>query len=251
MVDWLALALPGLVEEAPLNEARSLHQLQGIDLEVDALTQELEVIQAQIGETEELMDARQRLDEVRRRLHELQSSQQELEWDAQRLGDKIAQEEARLYRGQGRGPRELDAIRREVEHLKRSRAEIEDRTLEVMADVEQTQGELGARQAELARITSEWEAQQRELAERQSEAIARLAQLNQDRRAIASTLPASLLATYEDLRRTKRGRAIARIERNTCQGCHISLPMTIVHRARAGRELVHCPSCGRLLFAER
>lgn len=234
-----------------MNEARTLYQLQTIDLEVDALTQEIEGVEARIGETEGLAGARQQLDDIRRKLHELQTAQQELEWEVERLSEKIGREEGRLYRGQVRNPKELDALRRDVENLKRNRSEVEDRILEVMAEVEQTQAEAEASQKELGRIVGEWEEEQRMLADRQAELAARLVQLRQGRQASAAVVPAGLLAAYEDLRRTKRGRAVARIERNTCQGCHISLPMSIVQHARTGRELVYCPSCGRVLFAER
>jgi len=56
------------------------------------------------------------------------------------------------------------------------------------------------------------------------------------------------LSLYETLRREKRGRAVSRIERATCLGCRIALPMGVVQHVRAGRELVFCPSCGRVLY---
>ena len=234
-----------------MNETRTLHQLQTIDSEVDALTQESANVQARIGETAELLEARQRLDDARQRLHNHQTAQREQEWQVDILTEKTTKEEDRLYRGQIHSSRELESIRKEVEILKGSRRKLEDAILDLMVEVEQMQAEVASQQAELARVSAEWEDNQRTLAERQAQVEARLAELGRARKALASTLGADVLATYEDLRRMGRGRAVARIERNTCQGCRISLPMSIVQHVRAGRELVHCPSCRRVLFAER
>jgi len=38
------------------------------------------------------------------------------------------------------------------------------------------------------------------------------------------------------------------VEQGLCQGCRISLPMSIVQKARAGVGLVQCVSCERILL---
>ena len=44
-----------------------------------------------------------------------------------------------------------------------------------------------------------------------------------DRAALLPTMPGNLLPLYESLRKGKGGRAIAIVERGTCQGCRLSL----------------------------
>jgi predicted nucleic acid-binding Zn-ribbon protein len=41
---------------------------------------------------------------------------------------------------------------------------------------------------------------------------------------------------------------VAVVERGLCQGCRISLPMSVVQKARAGAGLVKCVSCERILL---
>jgi predicted nucleic acid-binding Zn-ribbon protein len=41
---------------------------------------------------------------------------------------------------------------------------------------------------------------------------------------------------------------MARLDRNLCLGCRISLPVSTVNRARAGAVVVQCPNCERILF---
>jgi uncharacterized protein len=232
-----------------MNEARTLDQIQGVDLEIDGLGQELASARSQVGETEELRGARERLDDARKRFHELEASQRELEAEVEDAAEKIGVEERKLYQGQNRSPRELSGIQREVDNLKKARRATEDRLLDVMDLLEHSQAELEAQEKALATVTAEWETGQADLKVRETELEARLAERKQARAKVAATVPPSTLATYERLRRDRGGRGIARIERNACQGCRITLPTSIVAHARLGRELVTCPSCGRILVA--
>ena len=72
-------------------------------------------------------------------------------------------------------------------------------------------------------------------------------QLEATRNLRTKDMDASSLGLYENLRRVKQGRGVARIERGTCQGCRLSLPTHLVQRVRTGGLLVQCPSCERIL----
>lgn len=236
------------MSQTPASDVRALYQLQLLDLDVDATVEELAAIEARIGETEELSATRRDLDDSRRLLQDLESTRLDLDLEARQVGEKLVSEERRLYQGQVRNPKELESLRREVESLRRQRREIEDRELDVMARIEPLEEAVEKASADLERITAEWEAEQRALAELQSVAEARLAGLRQKRRAKAAAHPAGILALYEDLRRGKRGRAVASVERSTCMGCRVVVPQVLAQRARSGRDLVYCPSCGRILY---
>jgi len=233
-----------------MNEARALDHLQSVDLEIDALNQELVDVRGRVGETEELRTAREGLDAARKRIHQLESAQRELEGAIEDAAEKIQSEEKKLYQSGNRSPRELTGIQREVEILKRDRRATEDRVLDIMDQLERSQADLDAQEKALATITAGWQADQEGLKSREVELSARLVERKQDRDRSAATVPSSVLATYESLRRNGGGRGVARIERNACQGCRITLPTSVVAHARLGRELVSCPSCGRILVAD-
>jgi predicted nucleic acid-binding Zn-ribbon protein len=46
----------------------------------------------------------------------------------------------------------------------------------------------------------------------------------------------------------RQGRAVAKVERGMCGGCRISLPMTVLQKARSGLDVVQCVSCERILY---
>jgi predicted nucleic acid-binding Zn-ribbon protein len=41
---------------------------------------------------------------------------------------------------------------------------------------------------------------------------------------------------------------VAHVERGMCKGCRITLPMSVLQKARAGVGLVQCVSCERILL---
>jgi uncharacterized protein len=233
-----------------MNEARTLDQLQAIDLEIDALNQELESVQSQFGETDDLRRARAKVDEMHKRLHQLETAQRELEYESEDIAQKVKTEEAKLYQGRSRSPKELAGIQHEVEHLKGNRLAVEDRLLDLMDQYEKAQAEAAVDGQAASATTVDWEASQAALTGRQADLVARLADRKQARAKVVAIVPPSTLTTYETLRRNRAGRGVSRIERNACQGCRITLPTSIVTHARLGRELIFCPSCGRILVAD-
>jgi predicted nucleic acid-binding Zn-ribbon protein len=87
-----------------------------------------------------------------------------------------------------------------------------------------------------------------DLTKRRSDLEKAIADLEAGQKTLHSRIPADTLALYEALRKRRQGRAIARIERNSCGGCRISLPVDTITNVRRGAGLVQCPSCERILY---
>jgi hypothetical protein len=107
----------------------------------------------------------------------------------------------------------------------------------------------GAKQA-LSRLEEARPAQEVEWREASACLRDELAVMALEREEVLPLVAANLLPMYESLRKTKGGRAVARVERNLCAGCRLSLPTGDVQKARASLGTVLCSSCGRILYAE-
>ncbi len=57
-----------------------------------------------------------------------------------------------------------------------------------------------------------------------------------------------LLKRYEEIRARAGGVGIAKIEGNSCGGCHMTLPATLVKAVRDNAQAQTCENCGRLLL---
>ena len=58
-----------------------------------------------------------------------------------------------------------------------------------------------------------------------------------------------LLATYEPLRTSLGGVAVARLHGARCEGCHLEIPSAELEELRRAPadQAVHCPECLRIL----
>jgi uncharacterized protein len=234
-----------------MSEAQLLFQLQVIDLESEEVSQSIQAIEEQLGETEELVSARQALTDAQDQLKQQQSAIQELEWELQTMTGKLKELETKLYAGSVKNSKELGNMEREVKLLREKKSHTEDSILELMDAVETSQELAHAAKAVFAEVESAWERGQALLREEQSKLNARLEELNRSRQALGRNFRPETMVIYDDLRANKRGRAVARVEQNTCQGCRITLPTNEVQMARSSPRLVFCSSCGRILLATR
>ena len=232
-----------------MSDLQLLHQLQELDLQIEAQNRALREIETVLGDSDELAAALSRVKQLQDLLHDQQRQVRELEWSAEEIGRHAREDEEKLYGGKIRNPKELDGLQRDLEQRKARRREVEDHELQLMADVEATQAELQRAQDDLTVVRDAFEAKHGELVDQLAHLKERAAEIDAERSRVAASIAPVNVAQYEQLRREKRGRAISKVERSTCQGCRIALPMGIVQRVRAGRDFVFCPSCGRILYA--
>jgi len=232
-----------------MTSAGDLLALQEIDLTRDARRALIADIEYRLGETEDLIAARDQVQTAEVTLEALQRRQRELDAQIEDLDAKIRPLETRLYDGSVRNPKELTDLQRDVESLKARRGRLDDEALNNMDAIETGQGALAEARRTLAAVEAAWRSDQEELREEKSRAERESASLEDERRRRTAGMDAGSLGAYETLRAHKQGRAVARIERGGCQGCRISLPTHIVQRVRAGEALVNCPSCERILVS--
>lgn len=232
-----------------MSDLQLLHQLQELDLRIEAQNRALQEIEAALGAPSELAEARARVTRSKELLHERQQQLRELEFDVEEINRHAQQDEQKLYGGTIHNPKELDGLRRDLEQRQMRRKELEDHELQVMASVESVQADLQRVQENLVEVQAAADAKQVDLLARQAEVKEQVAGSNADRARLAALIAPANLLQYEQLRHDKRGRAVSKVERSTCQGCRIALPMGLVQRVRAGRDFVFCPSCGRILYA--
>jgi uncharacterized protein len=228
--------------------ARKLHQLQLLDTERDAAAQRLTDIEASLGETEDLVHAREAIAETTAALDRLRSRLRALELDVAAVSDKLRANQERLYGGRVRNPKELSGLQEEAAALRRRRSDLEDQQLEIMIDIEAQEAELAERQARHLQIESSWRQEQESLETEQAQLRAGLVGLDREIGKGRARLRASDLALYDDLRRRLGGRAVAQLRGGICQVCGVDLPTGLAREIERGEGLHYCPTCNRLLY---
>lgn len=231
-----------------MSKGRQLFELQEVDLEIDVKRETLSQVMGHLGESEVLDQARLSLSCDEERLAELERSQRELEREVEDLRAKATASEEKLYGGTVKNPKELASLQEQVVNLQRKMRERDDKTLDIMTQVDTMQQKVSLKRGEVAKIEEDWQAEQASLSQQQAELGAALSTLEQKGKDLAARLDAESLELYQALRRKRQGRAVAKVEQGMCQGCRIALPMSELQRARIGQELVQCSSCERILY---
>ena len=234
-----------------MNRSHLLYRLQTIDLEIGNGQRRLGEVEAGLGESAELRQARQAVQKAEDELSRWRTTLRDLELEARSLTAKIPSAEERLYSGRVTNPKELANLQDEVSYLKRRRGELEDRQLEAMVEVEEYEAEVDSKKASLAQIEAEWSQAQKRLTEERSELEERLTHLEEERVKMEGMIGPEDLTLYGELRGRKGGQAVALLKEGVCQACRVTLPTSQVQQVRSRDSLSFCSSCQRILCAER
>ena len=76
----------------------------------------------------------------------------------------------------------------------------------------------------------------------------RLEELNRERADLEGKIDEDLLGLFERLFKSKGDAAVVAIEHGVCTGCHMKVTSATAASARAGKEIVSCENCGRILY---
>ena len=233
-----------------MTTVKQLYALQEIDLDLDRVYRALEQVEGEmeigvsIGNLEAtLQDEVERLQEV-----ELRQRDNQLESEARRGRSEVL--ETQLYDGSLINARDLEALQLEAANVRHLLEQDEALSLELSIQFEESQTRCAGLTQELKDIKGRWEAQQVELNKRFTGLRSEQTEYEKQRESLASRFDPATLQRYEALRKSKGGRAVAKVERDLCQGCRMSLPTQLRQRVKSGRQAVNCSSCGRMLFVE-
>jgi predicted nucleic acid-binding Zn-ribbon protein len=226
-----------------------LFDLQEIDLEIDARRAAINEAESRLGESEEVEAAAGAVAEREAEVEEIRKKLKASEWEVDDLTNRIKPLEKKLYDGSVHIPKELASIEEDVRSLQARKRVLEDRELDVMSALEEAERALAAAKAEHASLAAAWEAEQQRLKKEKEALTAEVAEFEDRRVAQRSRIDGEALALYDGLRAKHQGRAVAKVERGTCGGCRISLPMSLLQKARGGSDvIVQCSSCERILY---
>ena len=229
---------------------KRLYALQELDWGLSASEVSLAEVRARLEDDSELVAARTRLDHLVADLDKRTPLRRELESSLAQQEERLQASEKRLYGGGVTNAREHSAAEEEKKLLQEQRSATEDKMLEMMVEIEELQVSRDAATERLSRLEAERETEYTDLLERQDALVAKLDELRLARSELTPDVPAATLSVYESLLRTRKGHAVAKVERGLCQGCRLALPTMEQQRARSYQGVVQCSSCQRILYFE-
>jgi uncharacterized protein len=232
-----------------MSAALGLYRLQQVDSQIDQIQVRLKAIQQTLENDVVLRAANEHLTTADGNYKDAERSLKLRESEVEKQQIKIQQTEASLYGGKVHNPKELQDLQKDIVSLKRHLETLEERQLEAMLAVEEAEKDLQTAKTDLEHVQSNLKEQNKDLT-KESETLHReLERLNSERQAVVTDIASQALNVYDQLRKQKRGIAITTVTDNSCEACGTTLTASQQQTARSTSQLFHCPTCGRILFA--
>ncbi len=231
--------------------AAALYQLQQLDLELERLAAEQQVVVKSLRGNASLQELRIELNSAQQQLRSRLQAQKEAEWALEELTRRLGAQEQRLYSGMVSNPKELNALQQEIQHLRTQQGRQEDTYLEVMEATESLQEESRRKAETLQQAEEAWTRESATMLARRDQLEVRKQELQARRTQMLTSIDAGFISRYEAMRRAKQGRAISKVEQNSCQWCRVILTPSELQRVRVSSQLQTCTNCGRILYYDR
>lgn len=229
----------------------ALLELQAHDVAIVRLQKELD----EMPEKRAILQVRAKLAEIaalqartETALHAIDAASKQLEDRIASVKNKMAAEQAKLVSGDVANPKELQAVSRELDALRRTTEKLE---AELLSSMEKREAGV-AQKDKIAAAYAQGGEKESELTARfkrhGGEIIAKIEAEKAARTTAAAALDAQLLERYESLRVSRHGLAVGVLADGMCDACRVGLPSGKVAALQAGPDIATCPSCARILI---
>jgi len=233
-----------------MSESLNLYRLQKLDTRIDHIKSRLDEIDQKLSDDRRVRRAAKQLQkaEVEATKIRIKLNQIMDKVEAQRIKRKTNQ--ATLFSGKIKNPKELQDLQMEGEAIKRYIAQLEDEQLDAMIENEAAEKVEKQAQTDLKQAKGTAVEENAALLGEQKKLEGELERLLREKEAVLNAVQPEALKLYHQLRKRKRGTAVAAVVEGGCSICGQSLTPADQQSIRASNKLVFCPNCGRILFEE-
>ena len=228
-------------------ELEQLLVLQDRQQKIKQIQTEIETVPLQRKSLEaQLASSAAEVEALKQRGRHVEMERKKLELDVGTRAETIARLKTQQY--QTRKNDEFQAMGHEIERYENEIRKIEDEELELMVEADKIKAELGAEEKKAATVKESITRQTKDLEAKSTTLQSRLEELTKESDEIAGRIEEDLLGRFERLFKSKGDAVIVALEHEVCTGCHMKVTTQTAHRVRAGKEIVSCENCGRILY---
>jgi predicted nucleic acid-binding Zn-ribbon protein len=227
-----------------------LYRLQRFDSQLDKARARLHQIEVILGDNSTVKAAEGMVAKANEELQAAQTTLMRAENKVKDQRTKIEQNEAKLYSGKVRNPKELQDLQNEVAALKRYLEVLEDRQLEAMLLADDAAEAFESAQKALEEKKAKTEDLHADLLAEQGNLQQDVNQLEDKRKATLGSILEGDLKQYNRLRAQRGGVAVAKVTNKACSACGTTLSAALNQAARSPNQITFCDTCGRILYSE-
>jgi predicted nucleic acid-binding Zn-ribbon protein len=215
-------------------------KIKQIQTEVETLPLQKKSLEAQLAASVAGVEV------LKQKARRIEMDRKKLELDVGTRTESISRLKTQQY--QTRKNDEFQAIGHEIERYENEIRKIEDEELELMIEADKLKADLGVEEKKAATVKESIARQTADLDAKSKTLESRLEELTKERAEIAGKIDEDLLGRFERLFKSKGDAVVVPLEHEVCTGCHMKVTTQTAHRAKAGKEIVSCDNCGRILY---
>ena len=180
------------------------------------------------------------------RFEELKISGRDIDRETQDLDVKIEKSNIRL--SNIKSNKEYKAVLKEIDDLKKAKFQREEKSLQVMEEIEVLRKRCQDNEKEVAEGRKKLDKEKNEV-QIELKALDEELRLFEKKRVLFSqTVEQDLLKKYLFLKERKQGQAISPVSQAVCQVCHMRIPPQTYNELIRGDSLLSCTNCGRIIY---
>jgi uncharacterized protein len=215
-------------------------KIRQIRTEIETVPLRRKSLEAQLAESKASVET------LRQRVRQAEVDRKKLELDVGTRAESVSRLKTQQY--QTRKNDEFQAIGHEIERYENEIRKIEDDELELMVLADKIKADLAAEETKAAATRDSIARQTADLDEKSKALESQLEGLTTERSNLATKIDEDLLARFERLFKSKGDAVVVAIEHGVCTGCHMKVTTATAAGVKAGKEIVSCENCGRILY---
>jgi len=215
-------------------------KIKQIETEIETVPLQRKSLEAQLAASVAGVEA------LKQKNRHVEMDRKKLELDVGTRAETIARLKTQQY--QTRKNDEFQAIGHEIERYENEISKIEDEELELMVEADTIKVDLAEEEKKAGAVRESIARQTKDLEAKSTTLHSQLEELSKERAEIAAKIDEDLLSRFERLFKSKGDAVVVALDHEVCTGCHMKVTTQTAHRVKAGKEIVSCENCGRILY---
>jgi hypothetical protein len=232
-----------------MSQISNLYRLQQIDSQLDNARIKLQSIENNLIDNSSIQTAQQVMEQCEELHKSLTKKMRDAENKSNDTRIKIEFADATLYGGKIQNPKELQELQNEITLLNRILTSLEDKQLEAMLEVEEAEEKLMWANEGLHEAQTKLIERNAELNGEKEKLISQINRLESERKATLPTISPADIVLYDQLRKSRNGVAVSKINSKSCAACGTTLTAALVQATQSTGQLMRCPTCSRILYS--
>jgi uncharacterized protein len=231
------------------NKLRNLYILQNVDSNLDELEEMKGDLPSEIRELEaKANDLKARKAALEETMKKAFAQRDGADSEILSLKEKVERYKSQQFKV--RNNREYDALTKEMDSAADTIARLEKEMDQLEGKATNARNDIEAVTPQIEELDKVLEEKQAALAEVSKSTEVEEQKFRHERQKIVVRIPKADLATYERIRKAKRGKAIVSVKRGACGGCYNRVPPQKILELRQNNKLYMCEHCGRILVSD-